>query len=99
MLQPLHTAAACGTVHQQYRASDAEVAQARCAHGRASTLAPSRREGCGEGWFSGTFAFVTQVYDMISKIRARPPVRLNEPDTALAAHAALRPTCVREVFL
>ena len=98
MLQPLHTAAACGTVHQQYRASDAEVAQACCAHGRASALAPSRREGCGKGWFSATFTFVILDYDMISKIRARCPVRNNAADTALAAHAALRPTCVREVF-
>ena len=75
MLQPLHTAAACGTVHQQYRAFDAEVAQACCAHGRASTLAPSRREGCGKGWFSSTFTFITPVYDMNSKIRARLTMR------------------------
>ena len=30
------------------------------------------------GWFEGTFMFITQDWDMISKIRARCYLRLNE---------------------
>ena len=44
-----------------------------------------------------TFAFT--ILDCVRVIRCQTylATRLNEPDTALAAHAALRPTCVREV--
>ena len=45
---------------------------------------------------SATFTFTILHYDMISKVRARCYLRLNELYTALAAHAAVRPTCVRQ---
>ena len=37
--------------------------------------APGPYGVASQGWFEGTFMFITQDWDMISKIRARPPVR------------------------
>ena len=48
------------------------------------------------GWLlSGTFDFTEGDWDMISKIRARPPVRLNELYTATYGPAALSTTKLR----
>ena len=61
-----------------------------------SVLAGQRaaaRAGVPGGGFRGTFTFISQLEDMISKIRARCPVRLNELYTPHAAQttAGARP--------
>ena len=67
-----------------------------------SVLAGQRaaaRAGVPEGGFRGTFTFISQLQDMISKIRARPPLRLNELYTPHAAQTTGGARRVREVVL
>ena len=51
------------------------------------------------GWFEGTFMFITQDWDMISKIRARQSTRLYELYMATAAQTHGAQSRDREVFL
>ena len=66
-----------------------------------SVLAGQRaaaRAGVPAGWLRGTYTFITRLQDMISKIRARGQVRLNELYTPHAAQTAGGARRVREVF-
>ena len=65
-----------------------------------SVLAGQRaaaRAGVPEGGFRGTFTFISQLQDMISKIQARLYPRLNELYTPHAAQTTGGARRVREV--
>ena len=51
-----------------------------------------------DGAPGGTFGSISQDWDMISKIRARPPVRRNELYTATAAQTSVGQALDAEVF-
>ena len=81
------------------RRHGAEVSRASV---QTSVLAGQRaaaRAGVPEGGFRGTFTFISQLQDMISKIRARQSTRLNELYTPHAAQTTGGASRVREVFL
>ena len=80
------------------RALDAEAAQARQAAWRACLSVRRLEDPSQRVPTQRTFTFT--VHDWVGATRRQTYLRprLNEPDTALAAHAALRPTCVREAF-
>ena len=85
------------TVSTLCRSPDAEAARACTAQRRARSLASGARRAC-PGWpLSGTSDFTSPDWDMLSKVRARPPVRLDELYTAMAAQNCLRPSCDHEV--
>ena len=86
------------TVSTLCRSPDAEAARDCTAQRRASSLRRAASRAC-PGWpLSGTFDFISLDWDMISKIRARCPVRLDELYTATALQHSLRPSCDHEVF-
>ena len=52
----------------------------------------------GGGAFSATFTFIDQLRDKNSERQTYLPVRLNEPDTAMAAQTTAGASRVREAF-
>ena len=80
------------------RSPDAKVACGCTAQRRARILASGARRASPRWPLSGTSDFITLDWDMISKVRARPPVCLDELYTAMAGCTHASPSRDHEVF-
>ena len=86
------------TVSTMCRSPDAKVACGCTAQRRARSLASGARRASPRWPLSGTSDFITLDWDMISKIRARLKVRLDELYTAMAGCTHASPSRDHEVF-